>query len=130
MKIILTNWINLLGVFCVAFVYAIVLSLIDTNLSYNIFQATLAALFLILAYGMMFWALFIILLIILDLILIVSNRKNLKTKLVIEWLLISSPFIYWAVKYHEWIFVAAIIAFFISQQLRARYITLDEPHPV
>lgn len=82
----------------------------------------LAALFSILGYGMMFWALFLVSLIILDLILIVPNRKNLKTRLLIEWLIISSPFIYWTVKYHEWIFVTAVIAFFISQQLREKRI--------
>jgi hypothetical protein len=116
MKILLTNWINLLGIFIVTFAFSVVLTLTDPNLSYNIFQAMLAALFSVLGYGMMFWALFIVSLAILDLILIIPNRKNLKTRLLIEWLIISAPFIYWTVKYHEWIFVAAVIAFFISHK--------------
>ncbi|WP_295717403.1 hypothetical protein [Mucilaginibacter sp.] len=122
MKILLTNWINLLGVFIATFAFSVVITLTDANLSYNIFQVVFAALFSVLGYGMMFWALFLVSLIILDLILIVPNRKNLKTRLLIEWLIISSPFIYWTVKYHEWIFVTAVIAFFISQQLREKRI--------
>jgi len=64
-------------------------------------------------FGIMFLGLVIILLVVLDLILIIPNRDNLKTLLIIEWAIISSPFVYWSVKYDEWIFVAAIIAFFI-----------------
>jgi hypothetical protein len=122
MKILLTNWINLSGVFLVVFAFSFVSALTDANLSYNIFQCILAALFSVCGFGMMFWALFIISLVILDLIFIVPGRNNLKMKLIIEWLIISSPFIYWTVKYHEWIFAAAMIAFFITQLLREKRI--------
>ncbi|HEX8020309.1 hypothetical protein [Mucilaginibacter sp.] len=122
MKIILTNWINLLGVFGSVFLFAVVLTLTQANLSYNIFIAIIVALFSVIAYGMMFWALFIVSLVLLDLILIVPKRKNLKIRLVIEWLIISSPFIYWTIKYHEWIFAVGIVSFFITQLLREKHI--------
>jgi len=118
MKIIKTNWINLLGVFVVVFLYAIILNLTDTNVSRNLFQAIIGSLILVCGYGIMFWGLFIIALVILDLILIVNNQKNLRIKLIIEWLIISAPFIYWTIKYHEWIFVAGIAAFLIMQFIR------------
>jgi hypothetical protein len=123
MKILLTNWINLLGIFVVTFAFSVMQMLTKADLSYNILQAMLAALFGVIGYGMMFWGLLIIALIILDLILIVPNPKNLKTKLLAEWLIISIPFIYWTVKYHEWIFAVAIITFLITQLLREKYIT-------
>jgi hypothetical protein len=122
MKIILTNWITLLGVFTGVFAHAVVLTLTMTNLSYNIFIAIIVALFSVIAYGMMFWALFIVSLVLLDLILIIPNRNNLKIRLVIEWLIISSPFIYWTIKYHEWIFAVGIVSFLITQLLREKYI--------
>jgi hypothetical protein len=122
MKILKTNWINITGVFGAVFLYAIVLNLIDANVSRNLFQSIFAALILIFGYGMMFWALLIISLVILDLLLIVRNQNNLKAKLLIEWLIISSPFIYWTIRYQEWIFVAAIIALFITQLLREKNI--------
>ena len=121
MKVILTNWINVLGVFIAVFLYAIVLNITDENVSRNMFQAIFAALFLIVGYGMMFWGVFIIALIILDLVLL-RNKENLKMKLLVEWLIISAPFVYWTVKYHEWIFVAAIVAFLIAQLLREKKI--------
>jgi len=123
MKVLTTNWINLLGVFLVVFLYAIILNLTDTNVSRNLFQSIFAALILVCGYGIMFWGLLIIALVVLDLLLIMRNPNNLKTMLLIEWLIISSPFIYWTIRYKEWIFVAAIIAFLITQLLRENRIT-------
>ena len=73
----------------------------------------------------MFWAGFIIMLIILDCILIIPDSTNLKIKVIIEWIVISAPFIYWAVKYPEQrnLYIVAIIAFLITQLLRERLIT-------
>ena len=122
MKIILTNWTNLLGVFLVTLAFSCVLVSTDANLSYNILQTILAALFSVLGYGMLAWVLFIALLVILDLVFIIPIKENVRTKLLIEWLIISVPFIYWAVKYDEWIFIAAIMAFLITQLLREKRI--------
>ena len=122
MKIIKTNWINLIGVFIAVFIYAIVLNLNDTNVSRNLFQSILPALILVCLYGILFWALFILLLVGLDLIFIVKDQTNLTAKLLIEWLIISSPFIYWAVRYREWMFVVAIIALLITQSIRQKRI--------
>ena len=122
MKIIKTNWINLVGVFIAVFIYAIVLNLTDINVSRNLFQSILPALILVCLYGVLFWALFILLLVVLDLIFIVKDQTNLTAKLLIEWLIISSPFIYWAIRYREWIFVAAILALLITQFIRQKRI--------
>lgn len=120
MKIILTNWVNLLGVFLVTLVFSCVLVSTDANLSYNILQTILAALFSVSGYGMLAWILFIALLVILDLVLIIPNKENIRTKLLLEWLVISFPFIYWAVKYNKWIFIAATMIFLITQLLRKK----------
>ncbi|QTE34854.1 hypothetical protein J3L18_17030 [Mucilaginibacter gossypii] len=122
MKIILTNWINLFGVFAGVFAFSVISTLSDANSSDNIFQAILASLFLVIGYGLMFWFLFIILLVVLDLLLIVPYKNYLKIWLVIEWLIISSPFIYGVIKYHELIFAVGLGAFFITQLLREKYI--------
>lgn len=122
MKVIKTNWINILGVFISVFVYAIILNIADENISRNFFQSILAALMLVCLYGVMFWALFIVLLIVFDLLFIVKTQNNFKSRLLIEWLIISSPFIYWTVRYREWIFLVAIIAFLITQLLREKSI--------
>jgi hypothetical protein len=117
-----TNWINFLGVFLSAFLYAVIINLSDVNGPRNIFQAILAALILVCLYGVMFWALFAGSLIVLDFLFIMRNKNQLKQKLLIEWLLVSAPFIYWTMKYREWIFVVAIIAFLCTQLYRERFI--------
>jgi hypothetical protein len=122
MKVLKTNWINVAGVFVAVFLYAVALNLTDINVSRNVFQSILPALMLVCLYGIMFWSLFILLLVVLDLLLIVKNQNSLIGKLLIEWLIISGPFVYWAVRYKEWIFIVAIIAFLITQFIRKRII--------
>ncbi|SDX69575.1 hypothetical protein SAMN05444410_1284 [Hydrobacter penzbergensis] len=122
MKIIKTNWINIVGVFIAVFLYAIALNLMDENASRNMLQSVFASLILVFGYGIIFWGLLIVSLIVLDLLLFIRSQNNLKAKLVIEWLIISSPFVYWAIRYKEWIFVAAIVALLITQLLREKKI--------
>ena len=115
MKVIKTNWINIVGVFLITFMYVAISACLH---SATFAQAIFGAILSICLYGMMFWALFIILLVVIDLLLIVKNQTSLTLKLLIEWVIISSPFIYWAIRYREGIFVAAIIAFLITQFIR------------
>jgi hypothetical protein len=122
MKVIKTIWINLTGVFMAVFIHAILLSLIDANVSRNLFQAIFAALYLVCLFGFLPWMLFILLLSGLDLILFGRNQKSPEVKLLLEWLIISSPFIYWIVRYNEWIFLTGIIAFLITQLIRRKQI--------
>ncbi|MDQ1859356.1 MULTISPECIES: hypothetical protein [unclassified Chryseobacterium] len=126
MKILRTNWINILGVFIFLLTYSIIFNFtVDDGVTRNFFQSIFAAIFLILLYGIMFWAGFILALIILDLILIVPNQDKLTLKLLFEWAIISIPFIYWAIMYEKQrnIFIVAIIALLITQLLRKKLIT-------
>jgi hypothetical protein len=119
MTVIKTNWINITGVFLITYFYVITDVLLHSG---TFIQAIVGGLISICLYGMMFWGLFVVSLIALDLLVIMRNKNHLKEKLVIEWFVISSPFIYWIIKYREWIFVVAIIAFLITQLLRERLI--------
>ena len=119
MTVIRTNWINITGVFVITYFYVITDVLIHSG---TFVQAVLGGLISICLYGMMFWGIFVASLIALDLLVIMRNKNHLKAKLLIEWLLISSPFIYWTIRYNEWIFAVAIVAFLISQLLRERLI--------
>jgi hypothetical protein len=123
MKVFKTNWISVVGVFISVFLFAIFLNLNDLNVSRNLFQSIIPSLILVVAYGCMFWIVFFILLLILDLFFIAKGRyMSLMARLLVEWAIISGPFIYWAIRYQEWIFVAAVLAFLITQFLRQRQI--------
>ena len=119
MLVIRTNWINIISVFVITYFYVITDVLLHSG---TFIQAVFGGLISICLYGMMFWGLFVASLVALDLLVIMRNKNHLKAKLLIEWLIISSPFIYWTIKYKEWIFAVAIVAFLISQLLRERLI--------
>lgn len=128
MKILKTNWINIVGVFAAVFIYSFISSfVIDDGVSRNVFQAIIASLMGIFLYGIMFWSSFIVLLFIIDLLLIVPNQNKLKLKLIIEWLIISLLLILWTVVYkeREWIygiFAVSILSFLVTQLYRERLI--------
>lgn len=80
------------------------------------------ALFTIVLYGGICFTVFLIGMLLLDLILMNHNPKNLRLKLILEWVLISAPFTYWLVEYSEWIFLVAVIFFLIAQFIREKRI--------
>lgn len=123
MKILLTNRINLLGVFIAVLIYSIIYNLIiDDGVTRSFFQAIIASLIFIILYGIVFWIGFLIIIIFLDLILIVPNLKRLKIKLFLEWVIISIPLIYMALTYERQrgLYFVALTAFFITQFLRQK----------
>lgn len=121
LKILATNWINLIGIFLSVLLYSIIYGFINT--SQNIFQSILASSIVIILYGVIFWIGFLITILILDIVIISLNKKiNVRIMLLLEWFIISLPFFYWAIKYNQWVFIVAIISFFITQVLRAKKI--------
>lgn len=124
MKIIYTNWINIVGIFIALFLFSTIFNLLNPNVFRNLFQAIIASLILIFLYGIIFLGGFILALTILDLILIVPNQNNLRLKLLLEWIIISIPFIYWAIIHERqrYIFLVTVFTFLITQLLRKRLI--------
>jgi len=122
MKIIKTNWINIIGILIAVYLYALMLNLFDADKSLNFIQVVFSPLILILLYGAIFWALFILLLIIFDLLFIVKNQENIKKKVILETFIIITPYVYWLIVYDEWIFLVAIVTFFITQTYRRKLI--------
>lgn len=120
MEIIKTNWITVLGIFSMVFLYAIYLNITDINVSRNIFQSILPALILVVLYGALFWLLFLSLLVLLDIFFVAKVKVDLRVRLLIEWVIVSIPFIYWALKYKQWILIVAVVAFLMTQLLREK----------
>lgn len=122
MKILKTNWINIIGILIAVYLYALMLNLFDADKSLNFIQVVFSPLILILLYGAIFWALFILLLIIFDLLFIVKNQENLKKKVILETFIIITPYVYWLIVYDELIFLVATVTFFITQTYRRKLI--------
>lgn len=121
-QVLFVNWINLLTIFVSTFLFAFFNSII--SLKFVVREAFFGASYLVLGYGILFWIGFFLAIVSLDILLFSINRERRYTnyKLVLEWIIISSPFIYWLFKYNQWDFLVAILAFLIGQYLRRQYI--------
>lgn len=119
MNAIKTNWVNIVGIFLVILTCVFFNALFH---SATLVQAVFGTFLVVCAYGFMFWGGFMIALVVLDVVLIIWDQRMLRVKLLIEWLLISAPFIYWTVKYNEWIFAVGIVSFLITQFFREQKI--------
>ena len=120
-KIYFTNWINVLGIIMGTYVFLVITELFKTGIS-ALPQMLIMAMVAIVLYGGIFFTGFLISMLILDLILMNDNTKHLRLKLIVEWGLISVPFVYWLLEYSEWIFLVAVIFFFIMQFIREKRI--------
>ena len=118
--IIKTNWINIAGVFVTMFIYGVCWGIYSGG--YSLFPAILSALLLVCLYGMMPWLLFVVLLLSADILLLRNIQRNLKRKLIIEWIIVSAPFFWWIAEYNEWVFLVAITTFLITQLARQKLI--------
>lgn len=125
-RIILTNWISVVGILIAVYLSGIISELIiaDKNgdISNSLWVGFIGGIIGLVLYGAVFFIGFMICMSILDLLLIGKTGKHLRAKLLIEWILISTPFMYWIFKYSEWVFLIAIIAFFVTQVIRERLV--------
>lgn len=118
--IVKTNWVSLLLTFIVVYVYAFMRAYITTNFTF--YQAVYSSLILVFLYGLVFWIGLTILLIVLDIFIVGTGRKQLAIRLFWESVIICIPFIFWAVKYGQIIFGVGAIAFMLGQIIRLRII--------
>lgn len=117
-KIVLTNRINLLTIFFITYVVTVISGMISDNLSFG--QSLFGSLYSVLGYGIMLWIGFVLSIMVLDILLFGLDKRveYVNGKLLLEWAIISSPLVYWLIKYNQWVFLAAIIAFLIGQMIR------------
>lgn len=115
-----TNWITVIGIFLSVYIMSVITSVLNDQL--GIGEALFGGLIGVLAYGFMFWLGFLILLFVLDVLLIGTGSTKLNQKLILEWCLVSAPFIYWFFKYTEWVWLVAVITFLITQFIRRKKI--------
>ncbi len=121
-KVFFTNRINLLVIFTSVYIASFIFNLI--NADFGLREALFGATYLVLGYGIMFWVGFLFYVFVLDIVLfsVYKDAKYITFKLAIEWVLISLPFIYWVVRYNQWMFLIGVFAFLLGQYLRRPHI--------
>jgi len=120
LTLLYTNWINLVGIFLTTYIYGVIVLAVKSDNPF--YQILMAILFAVIFYGVFFWVIFLIGISILDFLIIQNTKRKLRHMLILEWLIISSPFVYWFSINSEWIFLIAIITFLFTQILRERKI--------
>lgn len=132
LKIFLTNWINIVGIFLTLYLFVIVSELVKMNgdIQNSLTIGFIGGLLGLIFYGSIFWISFILAMFLLDMFLMNASSRSLHFKLALEWVVVSSPFLYWFIEYTEWIFLIAIIAFAFTQFFRGKkIITILESSP-
>ncbi len=124
--IIRTNWLHLLGFYlCVeAFMlfYAIRDFAEQRNWSHFIIKALLPALFLMFTHGLIVIVAFYISIIALDILCFKAFKMTALDMAITEWLIIAPIFIYWAIRYNYWLWIALVFSFLVTQFIRSKLI--------
>jgi hypothetical protein len=122
LKIFLSNWVNLVVIFLAVYVIGFISAMINDKFTFG--EAVLGVTYSVALYGIVFWVGFLVGVLVLDIILFGFSRipGHTTMKLAIEWVLIRTPFIYWLLRYNQWIFLIAVLAFLVGQYLRRPYI--------
>lgn len=126
LRIFWTNWINVAGIFMIVYLFVIIDELARSksleDATITLYKSISSGLIGMILYGSIFFAGFLLIMLVLDMLLISEDHKNLRLKLFLEWVVVSSPFLYWFYIYSQWIFVVAVFAFLITQLIREKII--------
>lgn len=128
LKIIGTNWTHLLGFYLTTYLSFIIFKLIGLEDDYE-WEAILgwglfSSLFLILTYGLKILGYFVLTIVLMDIVSFSWHNKWTKATLIIQWTIISIPFIYWAFEYEYWLWITLSISLLTTQLIRGKRIEL------
>lgn len=125
-KIILTNWIHLIGFYITTYLSLILFKIIGLEPSESWYDVTTISLFtiplLFITYGLPIIGGVYLTIILLDLLGYIFFRKYIKEVLFFECVLIIPPFISWAFEYEYWLWLTLSASFIITQFIRGRLI--------
>lgn len=125
-KLLKINLIHLLGFYIVVMVYTAIEIYFknhgETIHITNIARLIIGVPFFLLTYGLVFLLGLYFAIIILDVTLLSCFKQKVNLVVFIEWLSISSGFIYYAVKYEYWLWIFLAGSFFTTQVIKAKKI--------
>ena len=128
LKIVGTNYIHIIGFLITTYISSIIFSLLDlerysTDLTFeSLFIWLFTVPILIFTYGLIFIGGFYLCIIIMDGVGFYLFPNQTRKILIIEWLLIIPPFVYWAFQYDYWLWLTLSVSFFITQLIREKRI--------
>ncbi len=127
LNIIKTNWVHFVGFYITSYISIILFKLlgiegVNESWTQTILLNFIMVLFLFFTYGLIIILSFFLAIIMLDLLAFRLTKLKVIEILIIEWLLIISPFIYWALKYEYWLWICLSISFLCTQYIRKKWL--------
>jgi hypothetical protein len=126
LKIISTNWIHLVGFYITTYLSLILFKLIGLETSDSWESLLLTSIFSILLlfiiYGPMIIGGFYSAIFIMDIVAFSWTNNWRREILIIEWIIISIPFIYWAFENEYWLWITLSVSLLTTQMVRLRRI--------
>lgn len=127
LNIIKTNWVHFVGFYITSYISIILFKLlgidgVNESWMQTILLNFIMVLFLFFTYGLIIILSFFLAITILDLVAFHFTKLKVIEILIIEWLLIISPFIYWAFKYEYWLWICLSISFLCTQYIRKKWL--------
>jgi len=132
-RILLTNWIHLVGFYVTIYLYGIATKLLGVAGAYDTWDWQLVhslwtILLAFLLYGFPIIGGFYLTLLFLDFMLFRFSSLRSWIILLLEWCLIVPVFIYWAFLYEYWTWVVLSLSFLTTQSIRWRWV--QRLHPI
>lgn len=122
--IIKTNWLHLLGIFLCTEIVTVIYSFYNRSDEGTLVgQVLFSAPFLIFTYGLLPLIAFYIALLVLDWLCFSKLKLQPLAVVLIEWIIIAPIFIYWALMYEYWLWLALISSFLVTQLIRSKWIS-------
>jgi hypothetical protein len=126
LKIILTNWIHLPGFYITTYLSLIFFKLIGIETTDSWHSILLVSIFTILLLFMIYGPLIILgffgAIMLMDILAFSWANKWPKKILIIEWVIISVPFIYWAFEHEYWLWITLSLSLLTTQLMRLKRI--------
>lgn len=128
LSILLTNWIHLLGFYMATYFSLILFKLFglegaeNESWSETLLTSILAIPLLFMLYGPIIIGGFYTAILVLDIVGFNLKSTNTLLILILQWIIISAPFVMWASEYEYWLWLALIMSFLITQLIRKKKI--------
>lgn len=124
LRTIATNWIHIVGFYLTTYLTLVIGSFFDPTEGWEpiILTGFVAALLLFAVYGYVIIGWFYLAIVVLDIIGFTLTSKWRKEILIVEWVIISTPFIYWAFEYEYWLWITLSVSLLTTQMMRLKQI--------
>lgn len=120
LRTITTNWIHVVGFYLMTYLSIVIGSFFDPTEDWEpiILTGFFAALLLFVVYGYIILGWFYLAIVLLDVAFFTCTSKWRKEILMVEWVIISMPFVYWAFEYEYWLWITLSASLVATQMIR------------